>query len=788
MQPKKADNPAIPYQLWREATGGGGALVADERAVVTRVRQGADGTGGASFRIITQETPSATGPPRFAQLGEADIDRLYGPTVRCAVASRSGTAVDILAHGWPLKRNLRFGRSGQRDFWDDSIQLEPAIARLGRTSSAQVWGRCMLSRAATDDLGHDDGSIADDIPISSAEVTDADFGALVALVASLPVIFNPVGRDSSGGAVLMPNRSRRPVLPRGPNAPTFAGGPVNSGVYLFTYEGDPNARHWTYLQALQYLVAVHGVDRAQFAVEFNDLWSDLLAGTAGDPIWPLDETDVSVPDTRAAQGWREHMTRRCQSLSVEGINLVEAIGAIGRATGMRMYERHELVASNQDTISVRTQMAFTTPGDIAADTIAVQSAGEPSAQHSHRDAAGKLVTIDDLLANNNVASATLQRDFGNAASQVTVLGGRRLIQITQELKPLWPPDPEWDDVPDVDAVRTAAYSEPFETIKGSIFYDNYHAKGQFFGQSANRIGGRLWGADFGGELDPSNMNRTTGPWTDYSQPARLGDLTNTLVPLTDEVRRRRQMLDTLVTDGAQRRDGVLVEISIDSGSTWSRLPITTKLETLPTRFALWLAVDDLLTIGRDPVDANGDSILFAPGGAVDNYYHAYLTGVLRMRVTCVTDLDARMVKSVFSSTSALAAHDVDKVISRKRDFRSLDGSFHADNTLAGQAADIDDGPSASRMARDVLRRVEGAALRGDPIIPWIESSRYPVGTPISGIRRTPNATVDISFGGDAGRSDDYPIVVQKIYLLDGERSTQLVLADGELRRANGRTR
>jgi len=461
---------------------------------------------------------------------------------------------------------------------------------------------------------------------------------------------------------------------------------------------------------------------------------------------------------------------------------------------MRMSERHE-GSGNATSISVSTQMEFWTAGDRTQRTLGLQRSGDPMAISGHHDASGKLHSLSDIFKHNQLASLTAQRDTGNMASHVEVIGGRKLLQVTVEIKPFWAPDGEWDDVDpgNIDDLTARYYQVDddvlrFESFKGTTFWDGYHKKGQFFAETNNRFVGRLWGADFGGELDPTVMNRSAGPWTNYNQPARLSDLAALAISLDKQVLRRRQMLPTIVMDETGRREGVLVELSTDSGLTWDRLPISIKVRVHPRQFAIYFDVEDMLTVGQHPQDGDEESIIFPNDGNADNFYHAYLLGILRVAVTCVTDLDGRIDEIAFDSNSAVRDHRITRLISAKESFRDIDAQSHGDNTLLGLGTDVLDGPRARRFALSMLRRHQGAALRGDPLIPWVAmDDEYALGDSVLGIRRTKSDVVDISFGGNAARDGDFPVIVQKVFKLDGEQSTQLVLTDGELRRSNGRT-
>jgi len=793
MPPAKADNQVRPFRVWREATPGSGVLVLDDRSVPIDAHQGANGKSRARFRLLTQETKAAQGSPPFSELSEADIDRMYGPMVRMAIAAVTPTAglVNVIAHGYVSKRNLNIGRSGDRSFYNDTMQIEPAIGRMAVTMHRHVWGRYMLSRAATDDLGYDDGAFGDANVITdgggAGGVADATFASALTHVA-LPCIFNPIGKDESGNPVMMPNRSRRPIFVTGSDVPT-----VDGGIHVFTFEGDPNARPWTYLQALRYLVALHGFDAVSFGLSFDELWGATRNGSAPDFWHFLDEDDVVIPSDRAPEGWQETMTRRANALNCETLSLLEAIEAISDATGMRMSERHE-GSGNATSISVSTQMEFWTAGDRTQRTLGLQRSGDPMAVSGHHDAIGKLHSLSDIFLHNQLASLTAQRDTGNMASHVEVLGGRKLLQVTVELQPFWPPDADWDDV-DSGSIGTksdAAFAgdAPFESIEGSAFYNRFHTKGKDFGLGGNRMVGRLWGADFGGELDPSIMNRSTGPFTNYNQPARLSDLTNLVISLDKQVRRRRQMLKTIVMDDTGRREGVLVELSPDDGMTWLRMPITSKIGILTRQFAIYFENQDVLTIGQHLIGDDMRSIIFpgSSGLGKENFYHAYILNQLRVRVTCVIDLDGRIDEIAFDSNSAVRDHRITRLISAKESFRDIDAQSHGDNTLLGLGTDVLDGPRARRFALAMLRRHQGAALRGDPLIPWVAlDDEFALGDSVLGIRRTKSDVVDISFGGNAARDGDFPVIVQKVFKLDGEQSTQLVLTDGELRRSNGKT-
>ena len=749
MIPDNANNQASALAFFRQESTTSENLYFDPRVKVNRVIDGVAGSSSASLELQWLEHRMATSDgPELIELSEAKIADRYGPTVRCAVgvvppAGGSLVDIDFLAHGFLDAPGIQFGTSGKQSFFRRTMLLRSLAQRSLRKEAAIIQGRYMYSRAIDYYL---DLNPPPDLTVPLA----IPWTAATTHVTALPAIFNNGGK---------PNRRKQPIRYDAPNC--WALKPI----HVFTYDDDPDAEYWTYLQALRYLVMVH----LPFSLDTDDtlgpgnLFDTACEGAAAPYYWEQSESSIGSPTT-VLSGWQQHMVRNCHSLAVDGMNLLQALNLISAESGMQFHETHSNQTQGED-LRVLSDLRFWCPGDLPTSALSLERNGS-----AHITSDGRLRSVSDALTANNVNSATLQRDFGNTFGKVKVAGDRRWVAVRSLLLPLWQPSPLWDDVSSANAetyVEDAASEDmPFVENTEGEFFKRYNPKGEYFHVGENKIIGRLWGIDPAGELDPTVYERSQAPFTNYSPWEFPG--------IADAVRRRRVMRPLSGTNERNHPLGVVLEISFDSGSTWHRYE--TRYQLLQTRSAILLNSPNLLSIGKEILEnlaENPNEIL--------NYYDAFLRGFFRLRATFEIDADDCLLESASTSISPLASQAPTKMICKPKDFQfgELDSTVEAG--IASEIQARDDRDAATRLAEAHLANCAGAQWKGNPVIPWIEIDDFSLGTPIEGIRREVGGPVEIKFGGSANQSSMYPCVVQKVYRAK-DQSTELTLHDHSMRK------
>ncbi len=779
--PTQASNPVRPLVAYLEAAQGSGELTWDQRVKVLDVTQGSnarlsDATLEVQSDELTPEPEVPVTPPDaenwlvFREISEADAERLYGPTVRCAIGEmpKEDEPRAIVGHGYLVKRNLSFGAQAEKPYWRNTYQLESVLARLSDRATAFVQGRHLMSQALSDALDEAPQTGSDVIHASGLpEGTDWTLANLAKRVPALRCCFNANGK---------PNRSARPIQV---NAGPLDGQPI----HVFTGDNDPAAEYWTYYQALRYLCAFHFPwGKAGIEVTMPDVF---IGPLDDDPnhwreLWKLEESDIDTEADAVRVGFKEMMVRNCRSFTPDGRRWLEALLLLASESGLRFHEEHA-TESEGETISVTTAVRFWCPGDKEAMALALER------EASHYDDEARTVPrpIADITEHNTINQGRLQLDYGDTATDVLVIGDRKFVTITTELYPLWPIDEYWDgEHGEVDAGLIGEYSSEID-VEGSLIHGCHNTKGAEFALHAKV--GRLWGIDTAGEYTAEAYRRTVGAWKDRHKTAwSFAEVPgNTKLPikrwykLAPQVRRRRWMKPVAETDLLNRSKGVIIEIGIASDDPYTE--------------TVWTVIDDKPTILGDQcaVYFKAQSVtsiepeLFSAAN-LGHFYEAYLKGKLRLRATFDIDLDERVTGEAHTDDSPLADQAVRHTAIRHRDFRFTDTARFQHTLLpefetvppddTAYAGDVNDGDSAKRAAEQALSQVAGAALRGDPIIPWLEFGEPAIGTPISGIRRTASDDVDIPFGGDVNRVP--PVVIAKIYRqTEPDLSTQLMLHD-----------
>ncbi len=747
VRPITTNQPIAPFAFYVQRSEADPRLYFDPRVKVSRVVVGVEANSDADAEIDWLETKKHGTLPVRHEMSEAWINRFYSPRLRCAVIAIVPGVSDfrdmpVLIHGYIDGHGMSINGSPNKggSYRRRAMKIRSIFRRAGRRKPSTIQGRYMLSKGASEAI--------DDEDPPSTDPVDMDWDELAKRIESLPAIFNFQGK---------PNRLARPVLVKDsiahdPNAP----------IHLFTYDGDPEAEYWTFLQALRYLVMIYLPYGGDEQIDPGDLFTTLSSQDA-EAWWSMTEAESDALLTGPVNtGWRNMMVRNCHDLSVEGLNLIEALAVFTAHAGMHAGESHTNETQSGE-VRVLSHLDFWVQDQKAADVLHLER------NASQFTAGGQLRTINDMLSKSNVQSANLRFDTGSTLARTELVAGRKWWIITTELKPLWEIDFRWDDVDEEDAddYRSDAYGDPFVIDTEGEFYKRYSPHGSKFQDLDYAIVGRLWGIDPAGEIDPILFERLTGPYQNYDP---------FVIPnIADQVRRRRMIDHPEAKKQTGERKKIRLEISLDGGDTWA---VTETAFVLHRQLsAIYFKQPNLLTIAREVIEGNG---------TVDNFYDAYLKHALRFRATFAIELDERLIAIANtlggSNASPLAGTGTTKMyLNTKTHQQRLIDEISVDPAVVATIDEVDDIDSLDRLAKARLAENSVAKWRGNPVIPWIESSRYPLGTPIQGIVRTPGTGDVISFGGDAKRSSGYPHVVSKVYNA-ADQTTDLVLRDHSLRK------
>jgi hypothetical protein len=225
------------------------------------------------------------------------------------------------------------------------------------------------------------------------------------------------------------------------------------------------------------------------------------------------------------------------------------------------------------------------------------------------------------------------------------------------------------------------------------------------------------------------------------------------------------MEDVSATDAFGRSLGILLELSSDSGATFHLVAGGYRVRGDMT--ALYITADNLLGWGKEA---------FGKEAAVKHLYEAYLRQTLFMRATFNIDLDERLTETEDSlSFWPLAPHHATRVILRDRDFRLTEADRFVTELPPDVDGNVNDTNSAIRLGHQQLCRLQRPICRGNPIVPWLAITEWPIGTAIRGIRRGRSQQSYYPFSENT--QEGAPHVAGKIFRVDREVSTELVLAD-----------
>jgi len=629
----------------------------------------------------------------------------------------------VLFEGYPLTQEMSWdGRGGGSNAL--RIRLEHVYGELARSPESQIFGRRVRSAAI------EDGVVADPERWSGASV----------LAEALPCVFNLDGR---------PNCSPVPLRVRDAEG-------RERHVYIFTYDGDPEAIPWTFARVLRYLVwfyrSVGCVVREGNVFSATEPYVDLPPAAVGS-----EEVDDALGRALVSQP---------ESLTCEATNLVEALALVTEAAGIHIAAETEteVDSGGRPTGRPQSRLRIWAVGDGALRWLHLAPAGTDGQGRPLYDPQTK--TVEEILQDNDTYRARIVWDSGPVVNQPIVVSGVKRYELTVELVPGWRPEADLDDVSpeEADDAKSLALLPAELASLGSAaeaysWFRKYHRRGSEFAAHADVA--RRWVLNEHGRYRPEDYNRSA-PFDDY----RPFDFAAVLgVEARGWMRRPRRFLPPLTRLPDGREAPVWVEVSFDGGGRWEppACPVRVLTEECGIVFACG-SPTELAPAGVDP--------------SRQNLWYALIDGTFRVRVTASVEGDERLTYvlpagSVAGPTGWVAA----RLIYRPATFgfarRVAECSVLAQAWPDAPTAERDDTDAAKDLAQSVAAALRGRRIRAVPAIPWIETD-IAIGDRLAGVRGR-----GVSLAASVGVSAGYPVVVGKVYRLHGGRyETELLLDRG----------
>lgn len=546
---------------------------------------------------------------------------------------------------------------------------------------------------------------------------------------SLPCVFNDGGR---------PNRSVRTCADTKIGSTNIFQPADRLDSHYFTfddgwdiYEKDNEAstrraRYWTYGQAIAYVLhrycfAVSGaVLRNGVRMKFgapptttpgpNDsdtLWGAIIGPNRADPFFKrealgeLYEGDVNPPpetlfDPRPARLLRA----KCSSLSIQGMNAIEALNVLFRGAGLGTWVDQYVTFSSVSAPppeNLESTMRAWSPGGKLASPDGIGDIYTPKLEPpftSMYSSFGVARTAADIFSRNNVETIDQNSDAGQIVNTPIIVAGPTRYEITAQLRPGWRPLHHvafglWDNVNPANTIPNGGGSNPpvneldaaiadgppalmwwqanpeqaQSAIPGNILdrvkalAKRLHARGP--DSSMFYDIGRKWviPTDLSYPTPIYGRENITGVpwfWKTY-KPADFSAQTDGTVGaenwITEAIpeaatwpSRRMEFLPCLSADASGRSVGIKVDVSFDSGVTWTPW---NAFRVIPGELAIHLGYESPFEIQnpRLPNFSNpNEGNWYQTGG---NYYYAYIHHKFRVRITAAIEAPSALtVKTV----------------------------------------------------------------------------------------------------------------------------------------------
>lgn len=686
-----------------ETVAGSGEFVTDSRLRVEEVQQRSDGSVSTA-RISVLLTDGSD---------SEEVRRVYHPDRRLIVTTEhpNPRQREILFEGYPPVQTSRWDGRVDHEAECYVFEAESVWERFSRAREAWVYGRRMRSGAIEDGLIHDPGRYA----------------AACGHFTALPCIFNP---DGAG------NRATEPLVVSRPGA-------ASRQIPIFAVEGHA-AAPWTYAAVLRYLVWF-GLIREGPVFEGNvfDCTDALMAGSAGE-----------------GDALSEALRREPVSLDCEAMSLVDALARAAAVAGIHV---------TAETVTIngcpRTQLRAWSPRSGSLRKLYLVRGGRHADGRARYDASTR--SVREVLRDNNTYRGEVGWDHRAIVNHAIVMGDIRRYEVTVPLRPGWLPTANLDNV----AVENRDAAKYMALTPGTIlamgpavvndeWFRKYHRDGDLYLQHADV--GRLWVLNEDGGLGAAYDRN---PPFDHYGPFDFAALLPSGEMGPGGWTRRRRVLGRTLTVGTDGQSlGVHVEISFDSGATWSPAggPILVARDRAAIHF-----------------DAENPTQITPRGIAPEdqNLWYAIIDQTLRVRVTAVIEGDQRLISTFGPTGLGSPTQQVNvAIISRPRSFK------YASRVASGLATGLpaggnerDDSAAVAELARWLARTRQDRQVRVAPTIPWIETA-YGIGERITEI-----AGRCLRLATTVATQAEYPCITERRFSLqDGRYETTLTLVAADL--------
>ncbi len=694
-----------------ETSPGSGVFVTDDRLRAIKVSHASDDR-------ISEATIAVRLDDGFDAVDARDA---YLPDCRMVVWADGGSDRSVLFDGYPVRHvGERDGHPGRER---DGLRIEAVgvYSRWAADARAQVYGRHMRNAAIVDGLFGD----------------PAGFAGASVLVAALPCVFNDGG---------IPNRSANPVVV------TDVDGSVHR-ISIFTYDGDPNAKAWTLLDALRYLVWFHRLPEGP--VSYGQLLEETAVGAG------LDANDGGrfVPPSRLIL----QLMAAADDLNCEALNLVEALALLSERAGV-----HATCQPLKVGHTVESSIRLWAAEDGASKSLRLAWGGRYG-DGSARYPVGE-VTDRDIFEANEIASLDVAWDHSAVVNAPKVVGDVKRWEMTVPLVPGWEPEVNLDNVDPPDRVVAkllALTPEQVEfagpDVELSPWYRKYHRNGSEFEDHRNVS--RLWVLNEDGAFAGAVFNRNA-PFDAYG-PFDFTTVADAGVTGRGMWTRRPRPLQRAITLAADGSDfGVHVEVSFDGGLSWSK-PVG-QVSVLKDRAGVWFGV------------VNPTSMIEPDGNPAErNMWYALIDQVFRVRVTAVFDADERLIAApVGNSAHTPTVYQNARLVYKPGlyKFASRVGTVDALTEVdsGDQAFEVDDSPAAEVVARLISANEQEGRIDVDVVIPWIDG-RFEVGDRVVGLGSR-GVRLNGRLAHSRARDADWSVVGKTFEQTDSKVETRLTLS------------
>jgi hypothetical protein len=708
-KPDRRSTSQPPLLVEAETSPGSGEFAVEERLRPDEVEMGSD-TSIASATISVRLDNNFDG---------AAARNRYLPDLRLIVRTDhpDPTQRVILFEGYPSQQVAR-SAGGPRSAEQSYTFLASGVYDvLSRDRRAWIHGRYMRNARIIDGLAADPQA----------------WQAKSVLVEALPCVFNPDG---------LGNCSPDPLQVTAPDG-------TARSLFIFTYDGDPDAVHWTFLNALRYLVWFYRLSEGPVAE--GNVFSDTDAHVSRG----VDDTESAPAET----GLLRALLARPDSLNCEATNLVEALGLLADECDI-----HVTPMAINDGGRLGTELHVWSPQDAPAQSIHLARGGRHADGTARYDA--NQATARDVFEANEIHKSVIRWDQRRIVNAPIVIGDVRVYEMTVPLVPGWLPTTDLDNVdpPDREAAKSLALTPEIISWLGDDaelyeWYRRYHKNGSLFDQY--RDVARTWVLNEDGHYDGATYNRNA-PFDDY-HPFDFSTVAGASVTTAGQWTRRPRPLQTTITVDTNGQDfGVYVEVSFDSGSTWSEPQGS--VNRLTDRAGIYFAISN-------------PTAITPPGELpeIQNLWYAIIDQTFRVRVTAVFDADERLsVHRAPDDARTPTLRTTSRIVYRPTQYKfaSREGTTNVLADVNPDATDInrDDHPAVAALAEKIAQREQDEQILVTPAIPWLDT-RFPIGTRITGIRGR-----GIPLGSRVAQETTGPVVVGKRFRLSGGRyETELIL-------------